>query len=409
MNRFWFGSILVLCIVYLLNVEVFQKYTELIQPAEFIQRPEARFLNEYSGVENKNSESCQYSPIDGISHGIKIDPTGKTAYYIVSDADERAMFYPPAGRLNASFSTGQDRINVLDLDSNSVEELEIFDYNEDFVAGALDVRVDSHDPNSRLLYIINHKPDHAVVSVFNHTIGSLEARHVYDVKDNIINTPSDLVAVSEEAIYFTNDHLFRSGRLRTFEDQYGPWKWASAVYCSFDFEDDGILEDEEGSIAPLILNSAPYCRPVAHGLSEASSIEFDVTTNITFIADSKLGEVKIYKRGERHLLNLLKTVYLGTSPKSLKLLANKDLIVATNTNYESHFNRTQELGNSLFASPSAVLLLRASEHYETPHLLFADNKAEHSGVISVEYATSLNKMFFVSGIESSIKSCTVPL
>lgn len=409
MNRFWFGSILVLCVVYLLNVEVFQKYTELIHPAEFIQRPEARFLNEYSQAKNRNNEDCAYSSIDGISHGIKIDPTGKIAYYTVSDASDRAKFYPPAGRLNASFSTGQDRINFLDLESNIVEELEIFDYDEDFVAGSIDVRIDSHDPNSRLLYVINYKPSHSVVSVFNHSIGSLEARHVYDVKDNIINTPSDLVTVAEDAFYITNDHLFRSGRLRALEDQYGPWKWASTVYCSFDFEDDGILEDEEGSIAPLILNKAPYCRPVAHGLSEASSIEFDLATNTTFMADSKLGEVKIYKRGERHLSTLLDTVYLGTSPQALKLLPNKDLLVASNTNYISHYDRSQEVDNNSFASASAVIILKASESYKIPHLLFADNKDEHGGVISVEYASSLNKLILINGFESSIKFCTVPL
>lgn len=65
------------------------------------------------------------------------------------------------------------------------------------------------------------------IELFHHTIGTGLVSHLRSIFHPLITTPNDIYAVSNSEFYVTNDHYYRDGHLRSFEDvgyqSLAPW------------------------------------------------------------------------------------------------------------------------------------------------------------------------------------------
>ena len=147
------------------------------------------------------------------------------------------------------------------------QRLELQGFQGPFVTHGIDLYSFPSDPDRVHIFAVNHLPNPAhyasskadtsapkgrsQVEIFEHEIGSSVAKHLYTIQDPLIRTPNDLYATSATSFYVTNDHHYREGFLRDFEDMGYESRapWSDIVHISI---------DTDGSVAATIAYSGTH-------------------------------------------------------------------------------------------------------------------------------------------------------
>lgn len=80
------------------------------------------------------------------------------------------------------------------------------------------------------LAFVNHRRSGSTIELFDYTHFDTFATHRKTVQDQtLMNTPNDLVLVSPDAFYVTNDHFYNSGWKRLVEE-YLQMPWSSVLH-----------------------------------------------------------------------------------------------------------------------------------------------------------------------------------
>lgn len=119
-------------------------------------------------------------------------------------------------------------------------------FKEPFITHGIDVWSPDDDPNTVYIFAVNHLPNSSYyklhnrkapkarsrIEIFRHRIGTADAEHVRSVWHPLIRTPNDLYIINERSFYVTNDHFYREGVMKLFEDiAYGTLApWTDLVY-----------------------------------------------------------------------------------------------------------------------------------------------------------------------------------
>ena len=127
--------------------------------------------------------------------------------------------------------------------------LTLIDFKGPFVTHGIDILPDPSSPSSIYIYAINHlpspSPSHphtasSQIEIFHHTLQTPHATHLRSLTHPLIRTPNDLLALTPEEVYVTNDHYYREhGLKRTFEDVWmGGWgRMTETVHLAFNLPD----------------------------------------------------------------------------------------------------------------------------------------------------------------------------
>jgi hypothetical protein len=117
----------------------------------------------------------------------------------------------------------------------------MMDFPGPFTAHGIDVWSPKDDPNSIFIFAVNHLPSPAyadgesndvpkarsTIEIFHHVAGMSEARHLRSIWHPLIRTPNDILARDSHTFYVTNEHYYREGHMRLFEDiayqHLAPW------------------------------------------------------------------------------------------------------------------------------------------------------------------------------------------
>lgn len=158
--------------------------------------------------------------IDEFAEIVLHQPSG-LLYAACSTPWKRKFWIPGLGHLDASARLEQeeDYIATYDHTTSTVSRLYLSGFEDPrglFVHG-FDVVPSSTDPNELFVYVINHRPpvdedptrvgSDSVMEIFRTTVGDGTLRHVTTVRDPVIETPNDVVGLSDgKSFYFTNDH-----------------------------------------------------------------------------------------------------------------------------------------------------------------------------------------------------------
>jgi arylesterase / paraoxonase len=156
----------------------------------------------------------------------------------------------------------------------------------------------------RRLFVINHGKDEQSVDIFDVTpLGLLKVK---SVSGELLRTPNDLVAVSPEAFYFSNDHRYlQDDAMRPFED-----------FLGLPLTDAGYFDGENFTVA-------------IENVAGANGINVSADGSTLYLSAARGSVVYVYDRGiESGDLTYRQSIDLPGLPDNIELLDDGNLLVA---------------------------------------------------------------------------------
>jgi len=178
------------------------------------------------------------------------------------------------------------------------------------------------------LFVINHGNGEQAVDIFSVTDGALQK--IKSVTGDLLRSPNDVVAVSPEAFYFSNDHRFLADEtMRSLEDFLG-LPMTDAVYF------DG---SEFRSVAP--------------SLTGANGINVSADGKTLYVAAARGSALHIYDRDlETGDLTHQKAIALPGLPDNIELLPDGKLLVAL---HAKALDLLAHFGDASHKAPSQIV------------------------------------------------------
>ncbi|KAK5995389.1 Serum paraoxonase/arylesterase 2-like protein [Cladobotryum mycophilum] len=222
----------------------------------------------------------------------------------------RHSWFPALEHLNVTGIPLNGNLQVIDARTHKSRTLVLEGFDGSFVTHGIDVISDPEKPEGEAVYIfaVNHlpNPEHfgengnpeapkarSVVEVFHHALGSNTAKHIRTVWDPLVTTPNDIVAVSPNSFFVTNDHFHREGFLRVIEDIFLAIKWTNTIYVEFTGPASP-EDDSKGVKASVALENMHNNNGLGHGRTPDEAVIVECSSgemNIGLIRD-KVIEVK---------------------------------------------------------------------------------------------------------------------
>ncbi len=143
------------------------------------------------------------------------------------------------------------------------------------------------------LFVINHFEGESIEVFDLYNRDSLV--HEKTLQDELIYSANDIVAISENQFYFTNDHYYQSKLGLIFENYSGITK-CETIY--FDGEN---------------------YRVVNNNMAYANGINYDKKRNLIFIASPRKFLINIFSRAENGDLNFVESINCGTGVDNIEL------------------------------------------------------------------------------------------
>ncbi|MCJ1380675.1 hypothetical protein MMC17_003783 [Xylographa soralifera] len=169
---------------------------------------------------------------------------------------ERFSWFPASTKGNfrdpKAAADSQGGLFVIDPKTFASSRLTLEGFSGPFITHGIDIYSAPSSPDIVYVFAINHLPNPAYydfpspapstpkgrsqVEIFRHTIGTSTATHLRSVRDPLIRTPNDVYATSPTTFYITNDHFYREGALRDFENVAGQYlaAWSDIAHVSVD-------------------------------------------------------------------------------------------------------------------------------------------------------------------------------
>lgn len=165
------------------------------------------------------------------------------------DMDSRSRWFPPMLLFDYEYSNHQGHLTVISPTDFRSTTLEMLGFAGPFCPHGIDIYTDPAEPDFTYIFVINHmsnpahysseptSKDKALdrVEIFKHRVGERTAIHVRSVQHPLLRTTNDLVAVSSDSFYITNDHYYREGFMRGVEElgEYHSTAWSDISYVMF--------------------------------------------------------------------------------------------------------------------------------------------------------------------------------
>lgn len=197
--------------------------------------------------------------------------------------------YPRAAKRDKkSFETG---IYFMDLTTNNFQIKKIStNFNQLlFPHGISLIQIDS---NHHKLFVINHGIQESIEVFDLYHQDSLV--HDKTLQDELIYSPNDIVAISENEFYVTNDHYYLNKLGKTAENYLGLSK-CETVY--FDGKNYRVVDDN---------------------LAYANGINYDKKRNLMFIASPRGFLTNVYNRTENGDLKYIESIDCGTGVDNIE-------------------------------------------------------------------------------------------
>jgi arylesterase / paraoxonase len=228
------------------------------------------------------------------------------------------------------------------------------------------------------LFVVNHARGQHTIEIFSLVDGRLE--HQKTLSSPMIISPNDVVAVGPDRFYFTNDHNYRNGFMRTLED-YGRLKVANLVYY------DGETFSEV---------AADFAYPNGVNVSRDGQKLFMIagTEQVLYVFDRNI---------DSGSLEEVDKVELGTVGDNIEMAANGDIWIAAHPQilkFVAHAADASKL------SPSQVLRVfeKPDRKYQLEEIYLNDGKELSGSSVAAPYG----KRFLIGAVfDSKFLDCTL--
>ncbi|RIA93872.1 hypothetical protein C1645_761483 [Glomus cerebriforme] len=207
------------------------------------------------------------------------------------------VFYPPVSLFTETTQQIRDTPYIYDINNDELIPLELknFPPEEDFLLCGLGIYEDENEPNKLYLFFVNHKKSGSVIEIFEHILNTNELIHLSTIKHDLIVTPNDVVPVSKNEFYVTNDHFTEFWR--PFDD-FTRRPWGNVVYHS------------------SLTNTTEI---TADGLSYPNGITSNWDNSKIYVGTSTGGELLIYDRKPNNKLHLSERIFVELSVDNISV------------------------------------------------------------------------------------------
>ncbi|MEM8896269.1 MAG: hypothetical protein AAGC88_16945, partial [Bacteroidota bacterium] len=212
---------------------------------------------------------------------IELEPEAK---FVILSSDNRA------GRRDGNPTQGGlYKMNLDDLSESP--KLLTGDFKGEFYPHGINM-LKLQDGQHRI-WAINHVNNVHTIEVFD-LFNSDSLVHISTLADDLMISPNDIVVLSENEFYFTNDHGYTSN-LGVLAENYLGLRASNVVHAK-----DGNYQI------------------VAEGIAYANGINYDEKRSILFVASPRDFKVKAYQRQESGLLEFIEDIYAGTGVDNIE-------------------------------------------------------------------------------------------
>ena len=187
-------------------------------------------------------------------------------------------------------------------------------------------------------------------------------RLVYEktLTDESMISPNDVVAISNQAFYFTNDHQNTSGFWRFMEDYIG-LRRSNVIYS-------------DGSTF----------REVSKGIAYANGINYDEQRNLLFVASPRDFLVKVYKTEDDGDLSFIEDIAVGTGVDNIEFDDKGNLWIGAHPNLMAFANYAS---GKTKKAPSEVIQLtyRSTGDYDVNSVFLDDGSIISASTVAVPF------------------------
>ncbi|KAK9476416.1 hypothetical protein V1514DRAFT_181240 [Lipomyces japonicus] len=349
----------------------------------------------YAGrTQGLNDGKCTIYPGAEACEDLAVDKITGLVYLGCGSLAGRLDYYPPQGHRNINTTESiRDGIFIFNPKNGEVTELAVrYRPDLDLVLHGLGVYYPEFAKDERLLFFVNHQRKKSFISIFKYIIGSDVIFHEGDVEAPAINTPNGVVPLSPTSFIVTNDHHFRKGFWRDFENNKAPLPWSNVVSCDF----------SSGQV---------FCDTLDQNrLSNANGILLVENDTKLLVSESRTGLVAVYNVTGQETKKLVfdHQVYLGASLDNLSLLPNDDVLVAAFPQREQFNAKIEDPFNSTIAVPSMAIRLKKRSNYKDHEIVFwSDGTKGASAITTWAYHENTNQLIGSSVVGQGILACKV--
>jgi len=185
------------------------------------------------------------------------------------------------------------------------------------------------------IMVINHRTNENTIEVFDFLENKL--LFIKTIRDDLLNSPNDLILINENEFYITNDHGSASNNKKMIED-YLQLSKANVLY----------YDGNQFTVS-------------ASKLSYANGIALDKDKAYLFVAETIAKRISLYKRNVSNELIYVKSIYLNTGVDNIELDQNGNLWIGS---HPKMLNFIQHAKNSNNNSPSQVIKISSNQYEE---------------------------------------------
>ncbi len=166
------------------------------------------------------------------------------------------------------------------------------------------------DSSHYRLFVVNHHLKKHTIEVFDlyHESDSLRLVHDITYEDVSIFSPNDIVAITANSFYFTNDKS-HSSKLGKFQAEYLGKKGCSVIY--FDGQ---------------------KFRQVAEGFAYANGIRYDFDRELMFVAEARGFLVNVFRKEKNGDITLIEKIPTGTGVDNIEFDIDGNLWIGCHPN-----------------------------------------------------------------------------
>ncbi|KAK9768256.1 hypothetical protein K7432_001278 [Basidiobolus ranarum] len=225
---------------------------------------------------------------------IHIHHSTATAFLTCGEPQRRLQWYPPIQKLDKA-GAKKDYFVKYDLTTDTYQTLKVLNFpSTELSLHGIGMRENPENPKELILAAVNHRTSGSVIEIFMHSIGSDELVHVETVVHELIHSPNDIVVLSKNEFYVTND------------SPPGLPQWAKVV---------NVLAPPYTSIVHR--SSSGEVRTVAT-LRGANGMTANHDASLLYVSSCGIGHLNVYERssntGALELTNVIKTGHIIDNP-----------------------------------------------------------------------------------------------
>lgn len=281
---------------------------------------------------------------------------------------------------DSDIKTKQGAIFLLDLKSNEKKQIEISqNFKTDFHPHGISFF--QTPDNRKLLFVVNHKSNYRQHSVEIFEFKNQALLHLQTIEDKtLMSSPNDVVAISENQFYVTNDHYFaESGFLQALEN------YLRLPYSYVNYYDGKKL------------------RKIADRIIYANGINRSNDSKQIFVSSPTGRKVLVYARNSTDgTLTKTEEIFVGTGVDNIEVDPQGNLWLGCHPQMLAFVQHTKSAENK---SASQVLRIKSENKTFKIEEIFLNDGKEFSG--STVGAFYEDKLLIGSVFENSFLFCTI--